>query len=447
MLLASNYRESLYAGLELANFHDGISYDARVWPERGGRMIIKQPGGPPRVGVPSDFFTLQGDAKLVRNSIGLLVTAPANAATVEFDYVGNLIGWLIEPTARTNICFQNQDYSVSPWVLNESSTVTVTPDNATGPDGAMSASTLFESAALAEHVIGQDIITFVNGTTYTVSTMVAAAGRSWVLISIGAAAFSSFTGFWFNLATGAIGTTFNAPTKIWTQRYAGGWWQIGFTKTATANSNARLRIYPGIADNGGTYQGTSIAALQLLYGQVEVGGAMTSPMPTVGAGGSRAADRVFRTIGAEMDRQKGTFVARYRLGIGNKTANQFLLYASDNSYNNSAAILSSSTGLPALSVNSNTGFAGLSSGAAPLPDLTLIKHAGAWQLDDVQNVLDGTLSAVDNAAPVPLALTRLDIGSDQAGAAANACESLWVQAFDIYPERKSNAFMQAANLR
>lgn len=389
-------------------------------------------------GPASDFWDFTSDAKWYRNANGLLVQGSANEMVREFDMSGNLWGWLIEPKAKQNLCLQSADLSTT-W---NNTACSETVNATTAPDGTLTADKVVEDSSVTTSHLMTQAINFTAGTVYTMSMWAKAAERSWLLIAFGAAAFSVQCGMHFNLGTGETGTVLNSATAT-VQRYADGWFRISVTATATITAAANIQLILSTGDLGTSYTGNGTSGLYIWGVQVEAGPVATSYIPTTTVAVTRAADRAYRLLGTEFDRTQGTYFARFRLGIGNKGGNQFVCYASDNSYNNSASFLSSGTGLPQMSINSGGGFAGLSTARnTALADRVDVRLAGAWQVNDVRTAIDAALGTLDPIAPLPLSLTRMDLGTDHAGASGNSCESLWLQELHYWPERKSNAFLQ-----
>ena len=69
------------------------------------------------------------------------------------------------------------------------------------------------------------------------------------------------------------------------------------------------------------------------------------------------------------------------------------------------------------------------------------KQAITWAANDVQDAVDGALSAVDTSATIPSGMTRLDIGA--LTASANNPLNGWVRRITYWPYRMAGAEMQA----
>lgn len=392
-------------------------------------------------GPASDFWDFTSDAKWYRNANGLLVQGSANEMVREFDMSGNLWGWLIEPKAKQNLMTYSDQFTAVDWSVISS---TVTDNVIAGPTGAINAGRIVEAVGSSAHGIVNNR-TLATSTVHATSCFFKAGARSIGVIRFtGTGWLNSDQAAYFDLRTGQV-SDLGAGVTAYMERYADGWWRCVavYTTAAATGTGAGTRYAMTTASNTQVYVGDGVSDIYIAGAQQEAGPVATSYIPTTTVAVTRAADRAYRLLGTEFDRTQGTYFARFRLGVGNKGGNQFVCISSDASYTNSASMLSSGTGLPQMSINSNAGFAGLSTASfVALTDRVDVRLAGGWTTDSIRTAINGSLGGLDAVAPVPLALTRMDLGTDFNGAAANSAESLWLQELHYWPEKKSDAFLQ-----
>lgn len=409
------------------------------------------PANDPVTGTADSFFTTTGDAKWYRNGNGLLVQGAANAMVREFDTVGNFLGWLYEPATKTNRMLRSRDWSnLAVWgPLNSD----IVASSALVPyaSGSTTFQKLVERVGTAVHRTRQTSTGHTAGAVVTASCLAKPAERTIVSIRILDSIGSDGGQATFNLLTGVatVVTTFGAGTQLsaYMERFAYGTWRCFLTAKPNGVTTSFIVDYFLLDANGtASYAGDGVSGAYFADAQIEEGPVGTSIIPTLGAAVARATDRAYLVPGAWFNKSLGTIYAKFRLGVGNKAANQFIVDFTDNSFVNSITLLSSSAGLGSMSVNKASGFAGLAAMPPPaLADRTNIRLIGAYAENYVRVALNGTLGNRDNAAPMPTAtLTRMDIGTDQDG--SDNCHSLWLQSLDIWPEAYTEAQMTARSL-
>jgi hypothetical protein len=205
-----------------------------------------------------DMFTFTGgNQSKYRGSNGLLQSSVTNTPRLEFS----------SSTIGTNLLTQSQTIDAANWAKSATSVIA---NSDVAPDGTTTADKVVEDTATISHFVQNTNTGFVSGQTYTLSAYVKAAGRNFVLIQGGALAFTTGTGGWFNLSTGAFGTLQNAPTATTVQNVGNGWYRISFTKTATATTGAGFNIYACNADGATAYTGDGSSGILLWGVQIEI---------------------------------------------------------------------------------------------------------------------------------------------------------------------------------
>ena len=334
--------------------------------------------------------------------------------------------------ARTNLFLQSQTINTGAnWVPTRAS---VSTNATTSPDGTATAEKLVEDGTAANTHFVTQAVTFVSGTTYCISIWAKAGERSWVQLELGAAAFTSATSAYFDLANGVVGTTANSPTTFM-QQYPNGWWRIGIIKTATASSGANCNFYLATGDGGRSYSGDSASGLSLYGSQCEAGSFPSSYIPTTTGSVARTADSCIRTLGLEFSATAGTVVVQGRASGGQDAANaQAVWEFNDGTASNRIVQLRTAAGdLARYSVF----VAGAQQG--PLDgtfiNSTAFKSGIAWSANDLAYSHNGAAATTDATATIP-AITKLEIGCATVGFVQMNGH---IRRFDYYPARLPNA--------
>lgn len=123
--------------------------------------------------------------------------------------------------------------------------------------------------------------------------------------------------------------------------------------------------------------------------------------------------------------------------------NQFMMRASDNTYNSSNAILVSDGGVLRIATAAGGVFDGLAGTVSALPNVTF-KTAGAYKTNDLGISSNGGTVATDPTATIPLNMTRMDLGGDHAG--FNRIRAGYIRQITYFPRRLANAELQGVTL-
>jgi hypothetical protein len=228
-----------------------------------------------------------------------------------------------------------------------------------------------------------------------------------------------------------LGSALTAPTAsgLATQRQS---YSVALGGVATASALPYLRY---------NLSGAAIdITLRIGLPQLELGAFATSVIKTTTTAATRLADSATITgtnFSSWYNQTEGTFVAEKALGLVANGGNQFTVRASDNTFNNSNGILSSSTGYMTISTASGGVFDGLATVAQLQVSKVFNKTAGAYKANDLAISYNGNAVVTDGSATIPTSLTRLDIGKDHIG--ANDSEQMWLKSFSYYRTRLPNA--------
>lgn len=364
-------------------------------------------------------ITYSGGANGTRvNSAGLIVAA----TTPRFDYDPVTLaarGLLVEE-ARTNLLLRSAEFDNAVWTP---STVTITANTTTAPDGTLTADTFTPLAASGT--------VFVSYSTaagqYTVSAYGKGSG-SLALFNT-TAGFAAGSSCAFNLATGVAAATTNYGATTGSTAMivdvGGGWYRCSLTVLATATT---YFISLGCA--------TSTA--NAIWGaQLEAGSFPTSYIPTTSAAVTRSADSAVMTgtnFSSWWNPSEGTLVleiayfgdldsASRTVRISDGSTNNFLQVGR---YSNLAIASVDVAGVTVASLSSGNVVAGVAS-----------KMALAYATNDFAFCANGGSVGTDASGAVP-AVSELGFGATSATSPLNA----YIRSLRYYPRRLPNATLQ-----
>jgi hypothetical protein len=219
---------------------------------------------------------------------------------------------------------------------------------------------------------------------------------------------------WFNITTGAIGTNAGITGTPTIVDAGNGWYRCSITGTVSGTTcGFRLRLADG--DNNTSASGTSSQGLYFWGAQFELGSFPTSPIHTIGATVTRAADDIkIATSAFPFSATVGTVIFEGLLGhvtqsgafpvpwsISDGTSGERILGIIDDTsgaYKPSGLFVVDGGSTQA---NVNPGTSGVVG--------TAFKSGSAWQANDFANVMDGGTPATDASGTLPT-VTTLRLG-------------------------------------
>ena len=366
---------------------------------------------------------------------GVLQTAGNNVLRRDFDprlaSTAERCGYLIEE-ARTNLALRSEDFSYADWTLNRA---TVTTNAAVAPDGATTADFLKEDNTTGDHYALQNIA--YTSAVYTFSVFAKPNGRDWILFAENS---SGTRRTWFNITTGAVGTTNGAHTATITS-VGNGWYRCSITFTAVSATTTLSYVAPANANGTNSYAGDNASGVYVWGAQIELGSFASSYIPTAGSTVTRAADLV--TLAGTLfplNQSEGTLYAKFarqtqldgyaiaiddgtvneRMGIYQKTGGTigFLLADGGTQQLGADGLISTST----VAIN------------------TQMKAAAAYKLNDSAAALVGETVRSDNVCTMPTT-TTLVFGAQQFSSSLRLNGWLFEAAY--FPTRKTNSQLQA----
>lgn len=204
-------------------------------------------------------------------------------------------GILLEPerqnTALNSSWFEN-------WGLVRAA---VTPNGRPGIDGTMSADLITATSSNVNGAFaGASSQTVVPGAPYTFSMIVERASSDWVALMATTADFAHRQTVWFNLATGAVGSTNGVGSEIvlvgapTIEVLGAGQFRFSITASASSTTAPTFRLY--LCDGNGALMVSSGTNIWAAHGQVEAGEAVSSPMFSVGSAYVRTVDTMFPQV-------------------------------------------------------------------------------------------------------------------------------------------------------
>jgi hypothetical protein len=327
-------------------------------------------------------------------------TAARYALPLEWSSAGVLQGLLVEES-RTNLFLRSQEFGTT-WTTPD----TVTANQAVAPDDTTTADLITVSTNVENHEVTQ--IVTAAAVSYTISVYAKPAGYNFLH-------FTYFDGSvdrqaFYNISTGAVGTTSAGVTTYTPVSLGNGWYRCAMTFTGVVGWDT-FNIGICTADNARAAAGNGTSGGYLWGAQLEAGSFPTSYIQTFASTVTRAADNIslstsaFPSIGSA-----GTIYVRGKSNA--PTGTKYALFIGTDGSNFGA--IRNDSGASAQGIV----FTGGALVAAP--------SVLNWTTGNFQNVAlrletnntnicsGGTLGTNDTSCAMP-SYTTLRIGSDSAG--------------------------------
>lgn len=351
-------------------------------------------------------------------------------------------GILIEEQ-RTNLLLQSNAFTTGPW--GGDANADFTANSTASPDGAVNAWKMAAKNGLVPNGSSQFFTKAASATTYTASIFSKAAGYDWLQIAV----FDGTNGnrYWFNVRTGAVGTTSVIGTGFTgvsasIERAPNGFFRCSVIATSSTATSYFMYIYPS-ALNGSNGAGNASGDGVFVYGaQVEAGAFATSYIPTVASQVTRTADVC--TITAPMfapwfNQGQGTFVVDVgRFSSVNSTGFATFLAATDNPLTNDW-LLMFGDGISTVGQYHNNGTTQASI-AITSPITSGGKSGFAYALNDFAASVNGGAVSTDTSGTLSTDITALRIGYFATNPIALNGH---IRRITYYPFRASNNQLQA----
>jgi len=417
---------SLFAGVSQVPgvvFGEGVSQSAGV--TLGG------------MGLPGVPF---GNSTVVRNSVGYAETAAGALVSFPINTKRQTdLGLLVEGP-RTNLLTFSQAFSNAAWVSGATQ-LTITDNNAVGPDGTMTASRWANTSTSNAHRARQDNLSVTNGSRYTLWCIVRMGTHRYLQLVPSSVGFAAGLYANYDLQNGvvtAVGTGQSLfSSDIGITSLTGGYYLCWLTVTAnltTAVSNAAFSLQNSpTASQLNAYAGTATTVFVWAAG-VAPGLVSAVPVLTVASAVTTAADVVTY---ARTGTPAGTVVIEAIAPLTNAVANVLWEWHDASENNRHRIERNTSREVHYIVTSGGVGVVDLNLGIAV--NGGSFKVAAAWALNDYAASLNGEACLTDAAGALPVGLTTIQFGGDSAG---NYLGSYIASAL-IYAARQSNAELEA----
>jgi hypothetical protein len=350
------------------------------------------------------------------------------------DYLNSTCPRLLLEPQRSSLVTFSENFDNSAWIKTAT---TITANNAVSPDGYTNADLLLETAATSNHAAVSDLISFVSGTTYTMSVFAKNISGGRGLLQVGGyqlAGSLQDTFANFNLATGVVTQQTQSTAKI--ENYGNGWYRCSVTFACTNTISERLNvtlINSGTAGFSPSYAGDITKGIYVWGAQMEAGAYATSYIPTLGTSVTRVADAASKTgISSLIGQTEGAvFFEIDQLADVSKL--EGILYLSDGTsttdYINFYFAFSNI-------LYCDVAVGGVTQASFNLGTITtLTKIALAYKANDFAVYKNGVQIGTDNSGSVPTT-NKLTLGATQVGSAV--MKGVFAQAL-LFKTRLTNA--------
>ena len=382
---------------------------------------------------PRISFTRSSGATRV-NSKGLIEVAPAEVPRIDYDPVTRACKGLLIEEQRTNLLTYSEQFDNAAWAKSGAS---VLANQATAPDGTLTADKLIASAINAEHY-ADGVFQTTSGVTYTLSVFYKCAEKS--VIQMRTAGNTEDSASRFNLTTGTIIASAHGVEKSGIKELGNGWYRcwVVFTATSTGNTFLRTQFF----EPASVFTGDGTSGIYIWGAQLEAGSFPTSYIPTTTAAVTRAADVAVMTgtnFSSWYRQDEGTLFGEFGPYENSGTGkNPGIAQLDDQTTNNLIRHFAGSSVSPVFGINTGgVNQAYISSGA--ITPSVISKTAGAYKTDDIARSFNGLAVGTDVSAVVPT-VNRLLIGSGSGG--INELNG-YIRRVAFYPRRLSNTELQA----
>lgn len=369
--------------------------------------------------------------------------APSAAAyygpRIDYDAVnlGSSKGLLIEEQ-RTNLLLRASEINNAVWVKAGSPVAVVSPDDAIGPDGTLTADKVSQGSG--DGYVFQSVTGSIN-TTYTFSVYLKPDVASRVMLYIGGGGVGGADGgIRFNAFTGAfVSSAGTAPSSYSSNVLSNGWIRFSVTFTTGASDNTfDCTVMFLDASNARTNQSGWVYGAQL-----EAGSFATSYIPTAASTVTRSADVasvgvsqfsysatsgtvVIEATACDATAASSGGVSPQSVALYADTNNELYLYRAASS--NLTGLYGATSGSPV--VNSTT---------TAWPNGATRKAGFAYAVDDFSLVFAGGTPVTDTAG-TPATATQLNIG--RRGNNAGFWNG-YIRQITYLPRRLTNTELQA----
>jgi hypothetical protein len=381
---------------------------------------------------------------------GLIKYAGVNEARFDHDpSTGESLGLLIEE-ARTNLLLRSEEFDNASWAKVQSNLI---PNQATAPNGTLTADKLIEDTSNNQHAISQNV-SVSSGATVSTSVYFKSSERKFgriIVYRTDSEPFSNNFSVIFDILGGNIffqsqnGNGILLKSDI--QSVGNGWFRAHITGNVPNATQYQVRVNI-IRDNqtNPNYTGDGTSGIYIWGAQLEVGAFPTSYIPTQAATRTRAADNASITGKnfSEWYRQdEGSVVIKARTnvttdGISNRFPYSMQIdsgvgstnFAIDNGVLTNGAIRQVFV--------AQVGGVTISSGMGNNLSYNGLPCSFAYKTDDLAFINGGGTLFTKGNAPLSKNMVRLLIGTGNGGLIRGTVQSL-----KYFPKRLPNEQLRA----
>ena len=355
--------------------------------------------------------TFQGTI-ISANAFRLRLLAAATAGSLSIDNVSvkevitsnipridytNGCGSLLLEKQSTNLITYSESFDNAAWVKQ---TATITANAAISPDGTTNADLYTTSTDLYDFV--RHSITYISGTSYTISVFVKQGTSSEISVFLPSQAFGSNQAVIFDVSDGTYTITSGSPS-VTIEDYGNGWYRCAVSATATITAT-RNTGFSSVASG-------AVTTLYLYGAQVEGSSYPTSYIiSNSGTSTTRIADAASKTgISSLIGQTEGTIFINFDKDYAE--VSERYLAIGDGTTSNRIMIIGGTGG-------SIRGF--ISNGGAIQFDNSTGSAVGnhkialAYAANDIAFYVDGVQIALDTSATIP-AVGNFYLGTHEAG--------------------------------
>lgn len=335
----------------------------------------------------------RASTKMVRTNI--LASVASGALGIEYDLSANALGALIEES-RTNIALRSQEYNNAAWTATNAS---ISANAATAPDNTATADKLNDNSTSGAHYVSQNITPAVG--TYTLSRFAKAGEKNWLVLQGNLGGVNAYRTF--NLNTGAVGSTGSVAGAI--EDWGGGWYRCSITFTTVSTAVGLISAWVSNGDNVSPYSGVG-TGLYIWGEQLELGGAVSSYIPTTSGAATRASDVLKLGAGAIT---AGPFTLYAKARQRQQDTAPYVLQAFEDASNRAAMYVP--TGTPTLLDIIGGATVASIAGAAWAAGATR-KWAARVETDNINAAFNGVAGTADPSCAIPDPIANVHVGSN-----------------------------------
>lgn len=365
---------------------------------------------------------------------GLIKTAAVNEPRFDYDPITHNCKGLLYEEGRTNYFLQSADFATS-WTLALS---TVSANQATSPDGSLTADKLIGNTTVGDHTISQ-IKNYTASSFYTMSVYAKPAGYNRLQLFFSSTRFASGRHAIFDVLTGTVVTAETGVTANIVDA-GNGWYRCSITTQATTTGTGSSGSGIALATNTQTvpsqdFAGDGTSGIYLWGAQHEDGAFATSYMPTTTSTFVRSAEYLYMTDVSWLNITEGTSVINAVLPGNNASDALYTIHDGTGQNNYQYVYYYNTTANLRFDVQANN----VTYCNITKTNTLNVKAAYAVKENDFAVSLNGDAVTTDTSGILPTSANKLSFGMSSV---ESNIASMWLKQFAYYPKRLSNATLQ-----